>query len=140
MGPAMESKTIVIIEDNEAIAQLIREVLNDVRGYGAVALADGAHAPLVIAAIRADLVILDIDLPGLNGLAIYDRLRELPETATVPVLFMSAAPHHDELLRRDIRAWITKPFDLDDLLAHVRRQLESPRTGDSGVDGRAHTA
>ncbi len=116
----MDPKTIVVIEDNETIAGLIKEVLNDVPGYGAVTLGDGTHALTVIKAVRADLVILDIDLPGLSGLDIHDQLRRDPETAALPTLFMSAAQHRDELVRRGIHTWLGKPFDLDDLLNRVR--------------------
>jgi DNA-binding response OmpR family regulator len=126
----MDPKTIVVVEDNEPIARLIREVLNEVPGYGAVALADGTFAPELIAAVRADLVILDIDLPGLGGLELYDRLRERPTTADIPVLFMSAAAHREELARRGIYDYLHKPFDLDDLLVRVERLLAEPRWGD----------
>ena len=126
----MDPKTIVVVEDNEPIARLIKEVLNEVPGYGAVALADSALAPALIAAVRADLVILDIDLPGLSGLELYDRLRARPETAEIPVLFMSAAAHREELARRGIYDYLHKPFDLDDLLVRVERLLAEPRWGD----------
>ena len=99
-------------------------------GYGAVALADSTFAPDLIAAVRADLVILDIDLPGLSGLELYDRLRERPETADIPVLFMSAAAHREELARRGIYVYLHKPFDLDDLLARVDGLLAEPRWRD----------
>ncbi len=115
----METRAIVVVEDNEPIARLIQEVLNDVPGYGAVTVPDGAIALDVISAVRADLVILDVDLPGINGFELYDRLRGKPETAAVPVLFMSAAAHEEELRRRDINHYLSKPFDLDDLLARV---------------------
>ncbi len=126
----MDPKTIVVVEDNEPIGRLIQEVLNEVPGYGAVALGDGALAPELIAAVRADLVILDIDLPGLGGLELYDRLRDRPETAAIPVLFMSATAHREELARREIYDYLHKPFDLDDLLARVERLLAEPRWRD----------
>ena len=132
----MDSKTIVVIEDNETIAGLIKEVLNDVPGYGAVTLGDGTHALTVIAAVRADLVILDVDLPGISGLEIHDQLRRHPETAAIPAIFMSAARHRDELARRGLHAWLDKPFDLDDLLDRVHDALTSrdpsPAWSDSG--------
>lgn len=115
----MDTKAIVVVEDNEAIAHLVREILNDVPGYGAVTVGHGAAALAVIAEVRADLVILDIDLPGINGFQVHDYLREHRATARVPVLFMSAAPHQDELRRRGIESYLEKPFDLDDLLDRV---------------------
>ena len=115
----METRAIVVVEDNEPIARLIQEVLNDVPGYGAVTVPDGALALDVISAVRADLVVLDVDLPGINGFEIYDRLKRHPETASIPTLFMSAAAHEEELQRRGIQDYLRKPFDLDDLLAQV---------------------
>jgi DNA-binding response OmpR family regulator len=85
---------------------------------------DGAVALAVIAAVRADLVILDVDLPGLDGFELYDRLRAKPDTAGIQVLFTSAAHHERELARRGLRTFLRKPFDLDDLLAHVAALLE----------------
>ncbi|HEX5505896.1 MAG TPA: response regulator [Thermomicrobiales bacterium] len=120
----MEPRAIVIVEDNEPIAGLIQEVLNEVPGYGAVTVPDGRQALAVIAAVRAGLVILDVDLPGLDGFALYDRLRARPATAGIPILFMSATAHEPELAARDIRDYLRKPFDLDDLLARVRAIFE----------------
>jgi DNA-binding response OmpR family regulator len=124
----MSTRTIVVVEDNEVIAGLIQEVLNDVPGYGAVTVPDGAIALGVIAAVRADLVILDVDLPGLGGFELYDRLRGRPETAGIQVLFTSAAHHERELARRDVPTFLRKPFDLDDLLARVAALLEQAHT------------
>lgn len=122
----MDTKAIVVVEDNEAIARLVQEVLNDVPGYGAVTVSHGAAALAIIAEVRADLVILDIDLPGINGFEIYDRLSENRATAHIPVLFMSAAPHEAELRRREIARYLHKPFDLDDLLGQVAAIFAAP--------------
>lgn len=122
----MDTRVIVVVEDNEAIARLIQEVLNDVPGYGAVTVPNGSVALDVISAVRADLVILDVDLPGLDGFAIFDHLRDAPPTTDTPVLFMSATSHSGELNRRGIANYIGKPFDLDDLLGKVRQIFAEP--------------
>lgn len=122
----MDTRVIVVVEDNEAIARLVQEVLNDVPGYGAVTVPNGAVALDVIAAVRADLVILDVDLPGLGGFEIFDHLRALPHTANTPVLFMSATSHSNELSQRGVRYYIGKPFDLDDLLGKVNLIFAQP--------------
>lgn len=122
----MNTRVIVVVEDNEAIARLIQEVLNDVPGYGAVTVPNGAVALDVISAVCADLVILDVDLPGLDGFTIFDHLRDKPTTTDTPVLFMSAASHSSELTRRGITHYISKPFDLDDLLGKVKQIFSSP--------------
>ncbi len=126
-GAPVATSAIVIVEDNAAIAALLQEVLNDVVGYGAVTVHDGALALEVLSAIHTDLVILDVDLPGLSGLEVYDWLRQRPATATVPCLFMSAALHLEELAHRQITDYLAKPFDIDELLARVATLLTRPR-------------
>ena len=125
----MDTSAIVVVEDNEPIARLIQEVLNDVRGYGAVTVPNGAIALDVISAVRADLVVLAVDFPGIDGLELYDRLKGRPESAAIPVRFMSAAAHEEELRRRAIRQVLAKPFDLDALLDRVNAFLEQPVSG-----------
>ncbi len=126
----MPSRAIVVVEDNVAIAQLVQEVLNDVPGYGAVTVGDGALALAVIGAVRTDLVILDVDLPGLDGFALYDRLHSQAQTADLPCLFMSASRHDAELARRGISGVLHKPFDLDDLLERVHSIFSSSHQDD----------
>lgn len=119
----MDQRTILVVEDTPAIAAIIEEVLNDIPGYQATAVANGADALAFVAEVRVDLVLLDINLPGLDGFAIHDLLRARTGTTVVPILFMTAGLHEDEFARRGVRAYIKKPFDLDDLLAHVASAL-----------------
>jgi DNA-binding response OmpR family regulator len=122
----MDTRVIVIAEDNEAIAHLIQEALNDVPGYGAVTVANGALALEVISAVHANLVISDIDLTGIDGFELYDLLQRRPETARILVIFMSAARHEEELERRGVYDYVLKPFDLDDLLTRVHTLFGRP--------------
>jgi len=119
----METKAVVVVEDNKAVADLVQEVINDEPGYGAVTVRDGAKALAVLEAVHTDLVILDVDLPGLSGFEIYDWLRRHDATAHIPVLFMSARAHAAELERRRIVDVLHKPFALDDLLGRVHHLL-----------------
>jgi len=122
----MATKAIVVVEDDQAVADLIQEVVNDEPGYGAVTVHDGAKALAVLEAVHTDLVILDVDLPGLSGFDIYDWLQSHHATAHVPVLFMSARHHADEFARRHIHDVLHKPFHLDDLLERVHALLRHP--------------
>ncbi len=128
----METKAIVIVEDNDAIARLMQEVLNDVPGYGAVTVADAALALDVVTGVHPDLVILDVDLPGISGFDLHDLLGRSPQTAGVPVLFMSADEHAAEVVRRGV-PFLAKPFDLDDLLAQVHALLRPPPPADASA-------
>lgn len=119
----MDQKAILVVEDTAAIAEIIETVLNDIPTYQATAVVNGADALAFVAEVSVDLVLLDINMPGLDGFAVYDLLRAHPETAAVPILFMTAGLHEAEFARRKIRGHIKKPFDLDDLLLRVASAL-----------------
>ncbi len=131
----MEQRAILVVEDTVAIAEIIETVLNDLPAYQATAVGNGADALAFVAEVRVDLVLLDINLPGLDGFAIHDLLRARPETAAVPILFMTAGMHEEEFARRGVRGHIKKPFDLDDLLRRVASALADG--GGAAGSGRA---
>lgn len=120
----MDQRAILVVEDTPAIAEIIEAVLNDIPAYQATAVANGAEALAFVAEVAVDLVLLDINLPGLDGFAIHDLLRQRPTTAAVPILFMTAGAHEAEFARRGVRDYIKKPFDLDDLLLRVASALQ----------------
>ncbi len=71
----MEQRAILVVEDTAPIAEIIETVLNDIPAYQATAVSNGADALAFVAEVRVDLVLLDINLPGLDGFAIHDLLR-----------------------------------------------------------------
>ena len=113
--------TILVVDDEPTILDLLVQLLDD-EGYATLAAPDGVAALELLAREAADLVLLDVMLPGLDGPGVVRRLREQPRTAAIPVVLMSAArqPGLDGL---DHVAFLRKPFDLDQLLAIVARAL-----------------
>lgn len=111
---------IAIVEDNESIAKGIAYRLED-RGHATDILGDGAAAELFLRNDRNDLIILDISLPGIDGLSILRGLRKRGDHR--PVLLLTA---HSELSDRvaglDAGAddYLVKPFEMDELEARVR--------------------
>src|SRR4051794_19790081 len=112
-------KVIVVVEDNEHIAELIKEALNSEPDYQAVAVSDGALALGVIHSVKASLVLLDLMLPGMDGLQLYDILQEDEATRDIPVIFVTATADKKEFKSRKIESYISKPFELTDLLEKV---------------------
>ena len=112
----------MIGEDDEPIANLLRDAISDEPGYQAMVVSDGRKVVDSVRDDHADLLILDIMMPGLSGFEVYDRIRARPESADLPVLFISAAVDHysQEFARRRITDVIAKPFDLIDFLDRVR--------------------
>jgi DNA-binding response OmpR family regulator len=118
----VKKKVVVIGEDDEPIATLLRDSINDEDGYQAVVVSDGALVLETVRQVHADLLILDIMMPGLNGFEVFDRVREDDDIRNMPVLFVSAATAQfsEEFGKRKITEVISKPFDLNDLLERVR--------------------
>jgi DNA-binding response OmpR family regulator len=113
---------VVIGEDDEPIATLLRDSINDENGYQAVVVSDGALVIETVRQVHADLLILDIMMPGLNGFEVFDRVRADTDIRDMPVLFVSAATtqYDNDFAQRGIKDVISKPFDLNDLLDRVR--------------------
>jgi CheY-like chemotaxis protein len=119
MDELIEKKVIVVVEDNEEIAGLIKETLNEEPDYQAVAVHDGSRALEVIHSVKASLILMDIMLPGINGFELYDMLKADPATSEIPVIFLTATVHDEEFKKRNINNPMGKPFDIIELLARV---------------------
>ena len=112
-------ETEAIVEVNEPIAELVKDPLNGDPDYQAVAAGDGAHAQEVIRSLKAGLIVMDLNLPGLSGLELYDLLQRDPATAAVPAPFFTAKSQERAFQERGFANVISKPFNLDELLARV---------------------
>ena len=126
MQPAPEKKAIIIVEDNAAVAEVIREVLSAEPQYRAIVAHDGLTALDVVHAVQASVVLLDVGLPGLSGPQVYEALRRDPSTRDVPVIFVTAHYDSPEFQRLGATNVMPKPFDLDDLLARVAAACGEP--------------
>ena len=117
-----KKRVVVIGEDDEPIATLLRDSINDEDGYQSVVVSDGALVIETVRQVHADLLILDIMMPGLNGFEVFDRVRADTDIRDMPVLFVSAATtqYDKDFAQRGIKEVISKPFDLNDLLERVR--------------------
>ena len=80
---------------------------------------DGGLAVEAIRSVKASLVLLDVELPGINGLQIYDILQQDEATRAIPIIFVTGSPNISEFEKRNIKDYIGKPFNLDDLLDRV---------------------
>lgn len=127
---------IAIIEDEIKIAELVRDYLRR-EGYDSVMLHDGDAAMARLRAEAFDLVILDLMLPGRDGMAIC---RELRGFSTVPVIMLTARVEEvDRLLGLELGAddYVLKPFSVRELVARVRAQLRRVQqwAGGAGLIG-----
>ena len=116
------TKLILIAEDDPAIAQLLEEVIRDRLGFSALAVANGALVTDAIAERGPDLLILDVALPGLSGLDVFDLVRSSPAYRGVPILFLTGNPDEARSAAADARV-IAKPFDVDALVVVIAEML-----------------
>ncbi|QFT74075.1 response regulator transcription factor [Ruegeria sp. THAF33] len=111
---------IVIVEDNETLANAIAYRLRD-RGHAADVLTDGDAADLYLEQEGADLIVLDINLPGRSGLEILQSLRQRGDSAPV-ILLTARTETSDRVSGLDMGAddYLVKPFEMDELEARIR--------------------
>lgn len=126
---------IAIVEDNESLANGIAYRLRD-RGHAADVLHDGQEADAYLAQEGADLVVLDINLPGLSGLDVLRAMRARGNAAPV-ILLTARSETSDRVAGLDLGAddYLVKPFDMDELEARIRA-LSRRRNLDYGAQER----
>ena len=120
-------KTILVVDDEPKIAQLARDYLEHA-GFEVLIAGDGPAALAAVRQRRPDLVVLDLGLPGLDGL---DVTRELRRDSTVPIVMLTARDDElDKLLGLELGAddYLTKPFSPRELVARVRAVLRRTET------------
>jgi DNA-binding response OmpR family regulator len=123
-------KHVLIAEDEPDIVNALRQALADRLDVETDAVANGALVMDSIAARRPDLLILDVALPGLNGLDVFDLLRSDTHWQGVPVLFLTGLPERAETASAatGVHEILAKPFDIDDLIARAGRLLDGAKT------------
>ena len=113
---------VLIIEDNEKNMKLVlvRDVLQ-VKGYETMEAGSAEDGLVMAAARKPDLVLMDIQLPGMNGIEALRELRAKPATVDIPVIAVTAS-----VMQQD-RKHITEALDLKEFLDTVKRILERAR-------------
>jgi two-component system cell cycle response regulator DivK len=119
--------TILIVEDNEKNMKLARDILQ-AKGYATLEAVTGEEGVRLAQERGPALVLMDIQLPGINGIEALRRLRADPTTAAIPVVAVTASVMTTD--RRQITdagfdAYIGKPINLKEFLDTVRRVLEA---------------
>jgi CheY-like chemotaxis protein len=123
------ARLVLIVEDDEPTGEMLATAIEEERGYRAVNVASADEALAALATTPPDLLVLDIRLPGMSGLELYDRIRAQERFRHLPVVFEtgSGREHAEELRARGIATYIKKPFDIDHLVRFVKR-LAPPLT------------
>ena len=144
---------IYCVEDDAGIRELVVYTLQNT-GMEARGFSDGAALTAALRGAKPDLILLDIMLPGEDGISILRRLRSLPDTAAIPVILLTAKnTEYDKVIGLDSGAddYIAKPFGMMELVARIRAVLRRSQdkllsadshpltAGAISIDERAHT-
>ncbi len=121
-------RTIMVVDDNHDLVEIVRLTLESkgfkVRcGYNGQELLDSLEKQ------KPDLILLDIMMPGMDGLQVLRRLKGNPATASIPVILLSAKVHHEDVQQGyDLGTdhYIKKPFDTTQLVTSINRLLGMP--------------
>lgn len=135
---------VLIVEDEERIARFLELELSH-EGYEVDKLADGRAAVEAALAQDFDLILLDVMLPGLNGLEVLRRIRRAKDTPTIMLTARDAVMDKVAGLDAGADDYVTKPFAIEELLARIRVALKrheptAPAAGAAGAEAGARLA
>jgi two-component system chemotaxis response regulator CheY len=119
--------TILVVDDSVTMRALVRSALEDDQ-HQVVEAADAQEALTALDAAPADLVITDVNMPGMDGLALVRILRSRPRERLVPILVLTTEggePMKQRGREAGATGWIVKPFDPEGLRDVVRRVLRA---------------
>ncbi len=117
---------ILIIEDNEKNLKLVRDVLQ-VKGYATIEAGNAEDGIKLATEHKPDLILMDIQLPGMSGIDALGVLRGNPGTARIPVVAVTASvmqQDRNKITEAGFDAYVGKPINLREFLDTVRRALE----------------
>jgi DNA-binding response OmpR family regulator len=129
------SESVLVVEDDSTLASALRYNLER-SGYTCLLAGDGARALELAKRERPDLVLLDLMLPGIDGIEVCRRLRS---DSTVPIIMLTArAEEVDRVVGLEMGAddYVTKPFSMRELLARVRASLRRASMKPDGLDAK----
>ena|ERR1039457_7230234 len=113
-----KERTLLVVEDDMGIGALLLEVISQETSFRACLVTDSFQALNVIKDIKPDLLLLDYQLPLMNGIELYDRLHSLVGLENIPAIMISAQLPEREIEKRSIMG-LNKPFEINDLLTMI---------------------
>jgi two-component system, cell cycle response regulator DivK len=119
-------KRVLIVEDNEKNMKLVRDVLQ-ATGYSTLEATTGEEAIELSLSQAPALVLMDVQLPGIDGVEALERLRQNERTASIPVLALTAqamSGDRERFLEAGFDGYLAKPVDVGELIEAVREHCD----------------
>ena len=120
---------ILVVDDHQPNRELLEEMLVP-HGYQVIGAGNGEESIRLVSECQPDLVLLDVNMPGMNGFEVCRRLRGDPKTASLPIIMVTALTQREQRLQgieAGANDYLTKPIDRTDLLLRVRNALQMRR-------------
>jgi len=128
MSRSFRNARILIVDDEAANIEILQRILSR-GGFGRIeTTTDSREAAALYVQHRPDLILLDLHMPHLDGLAVMDQLNEIAEASYLPILILSGdlTPEaRREALSRGAKDFVNKPFQADELLLRIKTLLET---------------
>jgi DNA-binding response OmpR family regulator len=120
--PKPVQKTIFLVEDNLAVSKILQRTIEAYTSHQVVHLPDGATIFEKINEYKPDLLILDYELPGKNGIELYDLVHATKGCEHIPVIIISAELPQKQVASRNLTA-LSKPYKISALLQMLEKLL-----------------
>ncbi|MGA7932322.1 MAG: response regulator [Kovacikia sp.] len=120
------SKRILIVDDETGIRRITQISLNAIAGWEVLMAASGQEGLAIAEAEQPDAILLDVMMPGMDGITTLQQLQANPATQTIPVILLTAKAkiaEQQEFAELSMKGVITKPFKAPDLVQQIRAIL-----------------
>jgi two-component system chemotaxis response regulator CheY len=118
-------KTILTVDDSASMRQMVKLTLTE-GGYNVIEASDGSLGLAAARVNTVDMVLTDLNMPGLDGVSLIRELRKLPAYAGVPIILLtteSDAARKQEAKSAGATGWITKPFQPEQLISVAKKVM-----------------
>ncbi|WP_341739869.1 response regulator [Microcoleus sp. CAWBG640] len=122
----MIGKQILIVDDDEHLRELVKLCLEDLAGWNTLVAASGKECLQILETERPSAILLDVSMPGMDGIAVYDRLQSNPMTRSIPVILLTAKvlpSDRAKFAKMGVTGVIPKPFSVITLKEEVAKIL-----------------
>ena len=121
------NKKVLLVDDEEGFLSVIKEAL-EIRGFDIVTAKSAIEAGLELSSKKPDLILMDIKMPGIDGLQACAAIKKNPDTAAIPLIIISAISDESEIkkaYRTGVVEYFVKPVDIEKLVNRINEILKA---------------
>ena len=122
----MNDRKILIVDDEEHLRELVQACLEDLAGWDTVIAVSGEECLQILQTEQVSAILLDVSMPGMNGVAVYEQLQSSPITQAIPVILLTAKvlpSDRAKFAQIGVAGVISKPIEPATLVAEVAEIL-----------------